>query len=67
MVEEKNNEQPSAPDGDSADKSKKREINWDDPGVQVGNASPLPWWPVAAFAMAWAGWVTFLLVMLIST
>lgn len=67
MVKEKVNEDTSASDRDSGDKLNKREINWADPNVPVGNAPPVPHWPVAVFVVAWAGWITFLVVMLMST
>ena len=41
--------------------SRKRRIDWEDPNVPVGNAPPLPRWPVYVSGLAWAGWVVFLL------
>ena len=43
-----------------------RGVDWADPTVPVGNAPPLPRWPLAAFALAWLGWVAFLAVMAVA-
>ncbi len=45
---------------------KKRRIDWSDPNVSVGNAPPMPRWPVVAFLLAWLGWIVFLVAMLLS-
>lgn len=36
---------------------------WDDPSVPVGNAPPMPRWPVFAWAVAWTLWIVFLVAM----
>ncbi len=40
--------------------SRKRRVDWEDPNVPVGNAPPLPRWPVYVSGLAWAAWVLFL-------
>jgi len=45
---------------------KKSRVNWDDPSVPVGNAPPMPRWPLVVTAMAWLAWVVFLIAMLVS-
>jgi len=45
---------------------KKARVNWDDPSVPVGNAPPMPRWPVVVTAIAWLAWVVFLIAMLVS-
>ena len=47
-----------------AKERKKSRIDWDDPNVPVGNAPPLPRWPLFVASLAWVGWVVFLAVML---
>lgn len=37
--------------------------DWKDPTVAIGNAPPMPGWPLAVSLMAWAGGVIFLLAM----
>lgn len=39
-------------------------INWEDPKIPVGNAPPLPRWPLVVTGLAWLAWVTFLVVMM---
>ena len=53
-------------DTGSQDKQKKPRINWEDPEVPVGNAPPMPRWPVLVLGIAWIGWITFLIVMMLS-
>lgn len=43
---------------------KEPRINWEDPSVPVGNAPPLPRWPLVLFTLAWLAWVMFLVAML---
>jgi len=38
--------------------------DWTDPTVAVGNAPPMPGWPLAIALLAWAGGIVFLLVMM---
>ena len=45
---------------------KKSRVNWDDPSVPVGNAPPMPRWPLVVSAIAWLAWVVFLIAMLVS-
>jgi hypothetical protein len=45
---------------------KKSRVNWDDPSVPVGNAPPMPRWPLVVTAIAWLAWVVFLIAMLVS-
>lgn len=39
------------------------EDKWADPGIPIGNAPPLPRWPLVLATLAWLGWVVFLAVM----
>ncbi len=41
-------------------------IDWADPNVPVGNAPPLPKWPLALSICAWLVWVVFLVAMLLA-
>lgn len=50
----------------SPDEQRKPRIDWEDPSVPVGNAPPLPRWPLAIVGLAWLVWVVFLAVMLLS-
>ncbi|MFH1110910.1 MAG: hypothetical protein V1790_17180 [Planctomycetota bacterium] len=45
---------------------KKSRVNWDDPTVPVGNAPPLPRWPVVVAGLAWLAWLVFLIALLVS-
>ena len=45
---------------------KKSRVNWSDPSVPVGNAPPMPRWPVAVTGLAWLAWLIFLMGMLMS-
>jgi hypothetical protein len=38
--------------------------DWEDPNIPVGNAPPMPAWPLAVSLIAWTGGVVFLLVMM---
>jgi hypothetical protein len=51
--------------GQSSSPEKKRGINWDDPSVPIGNAPPLPRWPLVLAAVAWFASVVFLFVMML--
>jgi len=51
---------------DNEMRKKKRSVNWDDPSVPVGNAPPMPRWPLVVTAIAWLAWVVFLIAMLAS-
>ena len=66
MSDEKVNTDAAAPEGDSSGKTEKRGTHWDDPNVPVGNAPPIPRWPLVVLGAAWAGWVVFLVVMVMS-
>ena len=48
---------------DAAKEVEKRGVDWNDPAVPVGNAPPMPRWPLAVLAVAWLGWAVFLAVM----
>ncbi|MBU0718294.1 MAG: hypothetical protein KJ749_08605 [Planctomycetes bacterium] len=58
---------PGAPAADSGVASEQERGRWADPAVPVGNAPPQPHWPLYVFSAAWAGWLAFLVVMLVST
>ncbi len=61
MSDKKNDGRSS--DSPSTDKAPEKEIDWSDPSVPVGNAPPMPVWPVVLGGIAWVGWVVFLIVM----
>lgn len=46
--------------------SEKGLIDWEDPSVPIGNAPPLPRWPVAVSALVWASWIALLVAMVLS-
>lgn len=50
----------------SSDEPQKPRIDWADPNVPVGNAPPLPRWPLVIAGIAWLAWVAFLVVMMLS-
>ena len=39
--------------------------DWDDPNIPAGDAPPMPWWPLVLSAVAWCGWLVFLVVMMV--
>ncbi len=41
-------------------------IDWADPSVPVGDAPPLPKWPLVLTGSAWLVWIVFLLLMAVS-
>ncbi len=41
-------------------------IDWEDPSIPPGDSPPMPRWPLAAFVVAWVGWLGFLLMMALS-
>ena len=61
-----NPDSPGTAETTSPDEQRKPRINWEDPNIPVGNAPPLPRWPLAAMGLAWLVWVVFLAVMLLS-
>ncbi len=50
---------------DSSDRRKSPRVDWADPNVAVGNAPPLPRWPLAVATVAWLAWVVFLAIMML--
>lgn len=48
----------------SSDEAGRPRIDWEDPKIPVGNAPPLPRWPLVVAVFGWLGWVAFLVVML---
>ncbi len=46
--------------------SNRPRIDWADPNVPVGNAPPLPRWPLIVAGIAWLAWVVFLVVMTVN-
>ena len=52
-------------DSGSADQKKKPRIDWTDLQVPIGNAPPLPWWPLAVSGIAWLAWLGFLAAMML--
>lgn len=59
-----NNEQRAPTD--SPQDRPKAGVDWADPNVPVGEAPPMPNWPLALFAIMWVGWIAFLAAMAIS-
>ena len=57
---------PVGPEDGMSEERNKQRIDWDDPSIPVGDAPPMPSWPVVTFAIAWGGWVVFLIVMMLS-
>ena len=55
---------PKDPAADSSEEPRKPRIDWADPSVPVGNAPPLPRWPLTVSVIAWLAWVAFLVTML---
>ncbi len=53
-------------DSDLGDEAKKPRIDWEDPNIPVGNAPPLPRWPLAVTGLAWLAWGVFLVVMMLA-
>ena len=49
-----------------SEKEKKPRVDWEDPNVPLGNAPPLPRWPVAVAGIAWLALMVFLVLMLLS-
>ena len=51
---------------DAGSESQKPRIDWEDPAVPIGDAPPLPRWPLYLTGALWAGSIVFLFVMLLS-
>lgn len=58
------------PDGGPLEDSKQSGVDsaagqadLNEPDVPVGNSPPLPRWPLVLSALAWVGWLTFLVLM----
>lgn len=58
---------PFLSEEESPEAQKKSRYDWTDPNVPIGNAPPMPLWPVVVYAVAWVGWFVFLLAMLLSS
>ena len=56
-------EQPAT---ESPDDTRKPRIDWADPNIPIGDAPPLPRWPLVLGGLAWASWVVFLVMMVLS-
>ena len=50
----------SASGAGANEEPRKHRINWDDPSVPVGNAPPLPRWPVVVIGLAWFLWLVLM-------
>lgn len=48
----------------SSDDTGRPRIDWEDPKIPVGNAPPLPRWPLVVTGLGWLAWVAFLVVMM---
>ena len=46
--------------------SKRPRVDWEDPSIPVGNAPPLPRWPLTVAGIAWLAFVVFLMVMMVN-
>lgn len=51
---------------DSSTDETTRGIDWADPSVPMGDAPPMPKWPLVLTASAWLVWIVFLVVMAFS-
>ena len=51
--------------GSSADETK-RGVDWADPSIPVGDAPPLPKWPLVLLGIAWLASIAFLVLMAVS-
>lgn len=49
--------------GRPLESSEKSGVDWADPEVPVGNAPPLPRWPLVLSALGWIAWLVFLVLM----
>ena len=52
--------------GSADDSTKQSGANWNDPAVPIGDAPPLPRWPVVAAGLVWLLWIGFLVVIMLS-
>ena len=59
-------EKKSAVQVESSTRKKKGRSKWEDPAIPVGNAPPLPKWPLAITTIAWVVWIVFLFMMMMS-
>lgn len=50
----------------TADEPKKPRIDWEDPNIPVGNAPPLPRWPLVVIGLVWVAWIVFMFVLVLS-
>ena len=48
---------------ETRERHEKSGIDWADPNVPAGDAPPLPRWPLVLSAIAWLGWLVFLIFM----
>ena len=48
------------------DSRKKPRTDWNDPAVPIGNAPPLPRWPVVVLGLVWLAWIGCLVAMMVS-
>ncbi len=48
------------------DPGKKPRTDWNDPMVPIGNAPPLPRWPVVVLGLVWLAWIGCLVAMMVS-
>jgi hypothetical protein len=53
-------------DRDQTGEQRTNGVDWEDPSVPVGDAPALPRWPVYLLAIAWGGWIVFLLVITVA-
>lgn len=50
----------------AGDKSAKQpKYDWDDPNIPAGDAPLMPRWPLVLSAVAWCGWLVFLVAMMV--
>ena len=64
MNDDANNDTASV-QKDSSDRRQPK-IDWADPKVPVGNAPPMPRWPLVVLATMWLSWLVFLVVTVLS-
>ena len=55
-------DQAAATISEAAPAKRRKGIDWSDPRVAIGNAPPLPRWPLVLMILVWLAWIGFLLV-----
>ncbi len=56
----------TGPDAEPSADEKRRGVDWEDPSIPVGDAPPLPKWPLVLLGVAWLASMAFLALMVVS-